>query len=222
MTKGEKHLCRILKVDNPDKICGRKISEVDSFFEFSRRLSLHVNSLGNIDEEMECEVGSYCVVRSLDHNWARALVEKCDESKLVLTLMDYGEKITSSLKLVRKIPCEYASKEPYCLSMRLVNLLPAGGGDWTLTACETLGELLASSDWQVEVEVLGCQSDNGIWPVRIIAREQCNEIGPLDPDSTIDIDVREKLISAGLAIPLDMKSCDVLDVSEPEGLTAKL
>merc|ERR1711915_160984 len=45
--------------------------------------------------------------------------------------------------------------------------------------------------------------------------------GPLDPDSTIDIDVREKLISAGLAIPLEMKSCDVLDVLEPEGLTAK-
>merc|ERR1711915_596785 len=43
----------------------------------------------------------------------------------------------------------------------------------------------------------------------------------MGPESTIEINIREKLISAGLAIPLEMKYSDALNVSYSEELSTE-
>ena len=222
--------CDILDIINPEWISVRKKSDQKSFQDLSSRLFKFYSTASSSGSHIKFQEMAYVAVKTSNHDWTRARIDKVgiDDNLVELTLIDLGLKATVSGSYMRPLLEEFVTMRPLSTVVRLVDLLPSGGGGkWTNTACDYLGDLIASSGWQVELECLQRDDGDEICPVKILVKMNNKEVGPLDPDMPTHIDVRERLISCGLAIPIKTKHsslkclrafsiCDVKQCSDSE------
>ena len=80
-------------------------------------------------------------------------------------LLDAGRIMELTADSLRSLDCQFRFKN-FVNEACLVNLVPAGGGSWTRTACETLEEILEEVEMVVLVhlEMVG-KSGSGTLPV---------------------------------------------------------
>ena len=139
------------------------------------------------------------MVKLQGEGWVRAKVVREELDKVVeLFQVDYGVQEVVGVESIRSLP-EKFSMSPFCWSVHLTKLVPAGAKTWTGVACEKLTELVDLTGRVVEIQVVG-EMEGGSWPVEMFIEVKDVRVGPLDPVEFISLSVGESLREESLAI----------------------
>ncbi|CAI8036910.1 Tudor and KH domain-containing protein, partial [Geodia barretti] len=121
-----------------------------------------------------------------DQNWYRARVVGVADSTLQLLFLDFGDKASVEVAMVKSLRPQYYRLPVQAIPCRLSRIQPTGGS-WSDKAIELLDSLSLCATWKVVmvmVEVKG---------------EERSEIKIVDTTTDKDIDVAEQLVEEGMA-----------------------
>ncbi|XP_033107010.1 RING finger protein 17-like [Anneissia japonica] len=126
------------------------------------------------------------------------VIELIPENKAKVEMIDYGNTNVVTVSKLRRLTSELASIQPFAIRCHLANVFPAGGKDWTKTACEYLAGKLQELECYIlkEDEI----NKDGSFPIDLLYKKSWKELAKGKNTEETEL-VSELLINDGLALP---------------------
>ncbi|XP_077977103.1 RING finger protein 17-like [Glandiceps talaboti] len=185
-------------------------AEEDGLDCLMKMMTAHYNQIaGEPKADMEWKQGVICAALFVQGDvWCRARLCTLLPGNLCLVLyIDYGNSEVTSMSNIRVLQEEFKKPPPFAMCCSLAGIQPAGGKDWTKTACEFLVTLICG----VECYLIGKDpdgsgdGDSNTLPIDLLY-EMPEEVTDLteDPEPVL-ISAAKTLTLQGLALPVKMK-----------------